>query len=53
MTRPRASRTSIWAKAGGEEEEDDTFLVEEEEDGDNVSGLLDGTPGGKAEDEEP
>ena len=40
-------------EAGGEEEEDDTFLVEEEEDGDNVSGLLDGTPGGKAEDEEP
>jgi uncharacterized protein (TIGR02300 family) len=40
-------------EAGGEEEEDDTFLVEEEEDGDNVSGRLDGTPGGKAEDEEP
>ncbi|MCB1377308.1 MAG: TIGR02300 family protein [Alphaproteobacteria bacterium] len=34
-------------------DEDDTFLVEEEEDGDNVSGLLDGTPGGKSEDEEP
>lgn len=36
-----------------EEAEDDTFLVEEEEDGDNVSGLLDGPTGGKAEDEEP
>ena len=32
-----------------EGEEDDTFLVEEEEDGGNVSGLLDGVPGGKEE----
>ncbi len=32
-----------------EGEEDDTFLVEEEEDGGNVSGLLDGGPGGKEE----
>lgn len=37
----------------GEEGEEDAFLVEEEEDGDNVSGLLDGAPGGKSEDEEP
>lgn len=36
----------------GEADEDDTFLVEEEEEGDNMSGLLDGGPGGKEEDEE-
>jgi hypothetical protein len=36
----------------GEAEEDDTFLVVEEEEGDNMSGLLDGGPGGKDEDEE-
>lgn len=37
---------------GGDSEEDDTFLVEEEEEGDNVSGLLDGGPGGKEGEEE-
>lgn len=37
---------------GGDGEEDDTFLVEEEEEGDNVSGLLDGGPGGKEGEEE-
>ena len=39
--------------AAGEETEEDAFLVEEEEDGDNVSGLLDGGPSGKEEEEEP
>jgi len=34
------------------EGEDDTFLVEEEEEGDNMSGLLNGGPGGKEDDEE-
>ena len=36
----------------GGEADDDTFLVEEEEEGDNMSGLLDGGPGGKEDDEE-
>ena len=36
-----------------EEAEEDTFLVEEEEDGDNMSGLIDGGPAGKGEEEEP
>lgn len=37
---------------GDDGEEDNTFLVEEEEEGDNVSGLLDGGPGGGKEGEE-
>ena len=39
----------------GEDEggdDDDTFLVEEEEEGDNMSGLIDGGPAGKDDDEE-
>lgn len=40
----------IGEEGGDAESEDDTFLVEEEEEGDNMSGLLDGT--GKEEDEE-
>ena len=38
--------------ADAAEGEDDTFLVEEEEEGDNMSGLLNGGPGGKEDDEE-
>jgi uncharacterized protein (TIGR02300 family) len=38
--------------ADAAEGEDDTFLVEEEEEGDNMSGLLDGGPAGKGDDEE-
>ena len=36
-----------------EAEEDDAFLVEEEEEGDGMTGLIDGGPAGKEEEEEP